>query len=111
MFLLLVPLFASIVTGNATAQTTVTNDVSGNSNVETHITTSVNGKVTTVESDKPGTIEVKATENSTEVKKSDAVLATTSAQPKNPQTDLTLSIISFINTLLTKLFQKLRIGS
>ncbi len=114
MFLLL-PLAASIITGNASAESIVNNQVSGTARVQTHITTSVNGKTTTVESDKPGTIEVTATDRSVDIKTSSGVtstiasphvLATISAQPKRMT-----SWVSFFETLWTKLLRKFGIGS
>lgn len=110
---LLVPLAVSIITGNARAESVINNQVSGdNVRVETKITTEVNGKTTTVESNKPGTIKITTTDSSASPTTTlPHVLATTSAQTNNQQKNLTISIISFFETLLTKLFQKLRIGS
>lgn len=66
--LLFPALLTTVISGNASSNTTVRTNVSGaDARVNTSVTTTVNGETVTVTSDKPGSIEVRRDDNTSEI--------------------------------------------
>jgi hypothetical protein len=108
------PVFAQdISTGNQIAETKVTN-INNNGSVTNHVETTVNGQTTTVDSNKPGELDVKNVNGTITISKSPEVSITvTQSHTASPTPTATLpeskhkSLISSFFEWLSNFFKRI----
>lgn len=102
----------SITTGNASAKSTVTNEVQGGSNVYTKIEVEANGEKKVLETTEPGTHEVKVENNSNATAEAEVEIgnlqneSTNTAKTKEAKS-AARNIVQKIFKSITNLFQKI----